>query len=1292
MVSKLKPTFVTDEFIGAVADSLATGNAITLTTAVASATTYTDAQLSGLNYAGSQSATKNLTTNLNSAVVKADTNTIVIDVDLVNQNLNSDFQISTVLINATYKGANILVGVVRFSEPELFPAYDNVSVYELEMKLYISVSRIANATINVNSAGMATAKSVQDLRTYVDGDFNADIARKTKDNIFTGTNTFNKKIIAPAGVQGNADTATKLQTARRINGTTFDGTSDINVNAANDSNLVHRSGNENIAGIKSFSEVLRVGTGSFSGGALEISAVTPYIDFHFNNDMGDYTSRIVEEASGTLNINGVKMKNGVITGSLAGNADTTTKLQTARNIGGVSFDGTRDITLPGVNAKGNQDTSGRAANATNADHANNASSADIANKAVALNTPRKINGTNFDGTADINVPASNDANLVHKDSNETIGGNKNFSDKVTFNKTIAGAIETREAPFKDFNEAATHLRDYQGKWRGGHDTITNTPEAGWFIVDVQTWGDGSDLGHLILRYTDHNAVWVGLVMSGKISWKKLASDDTVMHLTGNENIAGTKNFTGNAIFNNLIDGYTKTIETPTNDINLIKTPGKYRLQSTYLNVPNGMPNSSIMFVEDNIEHTVIYQTILTRDVDIAPNSDVDMFIRLFIDNNWTPWRKLAQDQQVLHLSGDETAAGFKKFSGNIATTSDNSMINGGGNNGDIALVKKNGNSGFLGIGANQQENKFRVKRSSQSSILPTDTFTDMFTVDINGVVKAGTQQDLVPLDKNVAHNSGNETWSGNKTFSDTVTFNKKINGNLQINAFPLTTLQELATKMNTYAGEWVGGSNIITDMPEAGYANISVKPYGNSETAGTIILNYTESNRAFISYAKTPLSWLKISNDATVVHNTGNEDIYGDKTFKNKVIPAAIELFSTTPYIDFHFANDAGDYTSRIIETAKGTLSINGVNISGSTISGTLSGNASSSTKLQTPRNINGVGFDGTSDITVDPVMRGIGSGIDLFKLSNGFYFNAGVASTNKPTAASTYFVVEVIQVNTNGFMRLIDSNGLSFWTTKSSSTWSAWRQDADDATVVHNSGNETIGGSKTFSSTINGSLNGNSTTATKFQTARKIGGVYFDGSTDINLPGVNTTGNQNTTGNAATATKLQFARTINGVAFDGSNNISVNAANDSNLVHKDNNETLTGNKNFSGVATFAKAQTSSTITKTITTSLPTTLQFTETAFGVMVYASGYGQFRTDGQWKTLATLPSGITPPTQTVIMSDVDWAGVGGVTYRLGINLKIAIKPTGEITYKCASLKDNDNNTYDVQTGFDLSTYWSK
>ncbi|HBK2121750.1 TPA: phage tail protein [Escherichia coli] len=88
-----------------------------------------------------------------------------------------------------------------------------------------------------------------------------------------------------------------------------------------------------------------------------------------------------------------------------------------------------------------------------------------------------------------------------------------------------------------------------------------------------------------------------------------------------------------------------------------------------------------------------------------------------------------------------------------------------------------------------------------------------------------------------------------------------------------------------------------------------------------------------------------------------------------------------------------------------------------------------------------------------------------------------------------------------------------------------------------------TVSGPLSVTGGLTGSLNGNASTATKLQTARSIGGVVFDGSANINLPGVNTTGNQNTTGNAATATKLQTARKISGVPFDGSTDITLTAA-----------------------------------------------------------------------------------------------------------------------------------------------------
>ena len=44
----------------------------------------------------------------------------------------------------------------------------------------------------------------------------------------------------------------------------------------------------------------------------------------------------------------------------------------------------------------------------------------------------------------------------------------------------------------------------------------------------------------------------------------------------------------------------------------------------------------------------------------------------------------------------------------------------------------------------------------------------------------------------------------------------------------------------------------------------------------------------------------------------------------------------------------------------------------------------------------------------------------------------------------------------------------------------------------------------------------------------------------NINLAGVNTSGNQDTSGNSATATTLRNCRTIHGVSFDGSANIDL--------------------------------------------------------------------------------------------------------------------------------------------------------
>ena len=86
------------------------------------------------------------------------------------------------------------------------------------------------------------------------------------------------------------------------------------------------------------------------------------------------------------------------------------------------------------------------------------------------------------------------------------------------------------------------------------------------------------------------------------------------------------------------------------------------------------------------------------------------------------------------------------------------------------------------------------------------------------------------------------------------------------------------------------------------------------------------------------------------------------------------------------------------------------------------------------------------------------------------------------------------------------------------------------------------------------GSTTGNAATATALANARTLGGVSFDGTANINLPGVNSSGNQDTSGNAGTATVLATARTIGGVSFNGSADINLPG------VNAEGNQNTTGN------------------------------------------------------------------------------------------------------------------------------------
>ena len=225
--------------------------------------------------------------------------------------------------------------------------------------------------------------------------------------------------------------------------------------------------------------------------------------------------------------------------------------------------------------------------------------------------------------------------------------------------------------------------------------------------------------------------------------------------------------------------------------------------------------------------------------------------------------------------------------------------------------------------------------------------------------------------------------------------------------------------------------------------------------------------------------------------------------------------------------NFTGSSTGNLTVT-KGTLNANIIGDVTGTVTGGVSGNAATATKLQTARNIAGVAFDGTQNISLN---------------NNAITNGAGyiTASDNAATATKLQTARTISGVSFDGTQNITlnnsnITNGAGYVT--SSIIGSLNASNLTSGTVPDARLPGTITSNITGSSA---SCTGNSATATKLATARTIGGVSFDGSANINLPGVNTAGSQNTSGNAATATALATARTIAGVSFNGTANISLN-------------------------------------------------------------------------------------------------------------------------------------------------------
>jgi hypothetical protein len=132
----------------------------------------------------------------------------------------------------------------------------------------------------------------------------------------------------------------------------------------------------------------------------------------------------------------------------AGRADTATALHNARTIGGVSFNGTANIDLPGVNTTGNQNTSGSSGSCTG-----NSASANY---------------------------ASDYANYVMRRDNRTIAPSEDAASRMRFGFTSWNNNNT--APYADF----LHMRSYSDT-SGGSDNLVMFKKSG---IGMRIWQQG----------------------------------------------------------------------------------------------------------------------------------------------------------------------------------------------------------------------------------------------------------------------------------------------------------------------------------------------------------------------------------------------------------------------------------------------------------------------------------------------------------------------------------------------------------------------------------------------------------------------------------------------------------------------------------------------------------------------------------------------------------------------------------------------------------------------------------
>ena len=260
-----------------------------------------------------------------------------------------------------------------------------------------------------------------------------------------------------------------------------------------------------------------------------------------------------------------------------------------------------------------------------------------------------------------------------------------------------------------------------------------------------------------------------------------------------------------------------------------------------------------------------------------------------------------------------------------------------------------------------------------------------------------------------------------------------------------------------------------------------------------------------------------------------------------------------------------------------GNETIAGIKTFSSAISGSITGNAATATKLATARTINGVNFDGTANI-VAPTNLAIGTRTaTAVPIESSTGTNASIPAVTTALAGVMSSADKVkldgiatgATANTGTVTSIATSGAITGGTITSTGTIS--HSTADGYLHVPATGTTNNGKVLTAGATA-GSLSWVAMpSAPVTSVAGKTGAVTLVKG-DVGLGSVDNTADS--AKNVLSATKLTTARTINGVSFDGTANITIS---DATAVKLTGNETIAGTKTFSSNPISTATQSTAT-------------------------------------------------------------------------------------------------------------------